>query len=62
MTKAGEKLIAAMKEAVKSAKCRHRWERVSSRIKDRCVTSAVDQCGKCGVKRYTWTGKVPARS
>jgi hypothetical protein len=61
MTKAGEKLISAMNEAVKSAKCRHRWETVLPPIKVRRADGSVDCCAKCGTKRYTWTAKLAAR-
>lgn len=54
MTKAGAKLINAMKEAAKTAKCQHRWERISTRVKDRMVTGTQDECPKCGAKRWTW--------
>lgn len=60
MSKAGEKIIAAAKEAVESARCRHKWERVSTRVKAGMVDGSVDQCGKCGVRRHMWSAKVPA--
>jgi hypothetical protein len=51
MTKAGEKLIAAMKEAVKSYKCRHKWERTRTTVRNGMIVAQYDECPKCGTKR-----------
>lgn len=51
MTKAGEKLIAAAKEALASTRCRHVWQRISFRVEERRIVSQVDVCAKCGTRR-----------
>lgn len=51
MTKAGEKLIAAAQEALSSARCRHKWKRVSTRVEGGMVTGTIDHCDKCGTRR-----------
>lgn len=57
MTRAGEKLIAAAKEAAKAARCRHKWDRVSMKVHGGKIINKVEVCDKCGVRRWTWTSK-----
>lgn len=47
MTKAGEKLIAAAKEAVKVAQCDHAWK-----SQKRVGRFDVCECSKCGGTFY----------
>lgn len=51
MTKAGKKLIKAAMEAVVSARCQHKWRRLSTRVVDRKVVAELDLCEKCGTRR-----------
>lgn len=52
MTKAIQKIAAGLKEAIVYAKCRHKWERLSTRVKDRMVVATYDRCERCGAKRH----------
>lgn len=48
MSKAGKRLIKAVKEALKAAKCEHRWmDRLHPQ--QRWL-----ECAKCGIRKHFW--------
>lgn len=51
MTKAGQKLIKAAKEALEIAKCRHKWIVLSTRIEEGRVTGGTFLCEKCKCRK-----------
>lgn len=51
MSKAGKRLLSAAKEALASARCRHKWTVLSTRVENGRVTGGTFLCEKCKTRK-----------